>query len=60
MLSKHPSADGLTYKLTVVADFEDLAVASDVETVLRDHSVRLVKMADVDAYVDEVRREAHE
>jgi hypothetical protein len=35
-------------------------VAADVETVLHDHSVRMVKMADVEAYVDEVRREAHE
>jgi len=60
MLSKHPSEDGLIYKLTVVADFEDSAVAADVETVLGDHSVRVVRMQDLEAYVDEVRREAHE
>jgi hypothetical protein len=62
LLATHPGESGEKRQLVIVGGFapsvsED--TKRDVEFVLREHDTRLVREDRMDAFIDEVRREAH-
>ncbi len=59
LLAKHPSGP-LETRLIVISDIEDSVVRLAIRDLLFDHEVRLVDMRDISAFVEEVKREAHD
>jgi hypothetical protein len=62
LLAKHPDEAGVERRLVVVGSFE--ASTSDalkhrIEFVLKEHEARFVPVDQIDSFVDEIRRDAH-
>lgn len=62
LIYKHPDENGEERKLIVVGGFDPStpeALKHRIEFVLREHEARLVREEEIDAFAEEVRREAH-
>jgi Protein of unknown function (DUF3037) len=62
LIYKHPDENGEERKLIVVGGFDPStpeALKRRIGYVLREHEARLVREEDIDAFAEEVRREAH-
>jgi hypothetical protein len=62
LIYKHPDENGEQRKLIVVGGFDPAtpeALKHRIDYVLREHEARLVREEEIDAFAEEVRRDAH-